>query len=142
MSEYKDPMKKNVVRLNHDQKYKVYMYAIENRCVYQNEVETTFRVAPSHIANELNMLKHIGEVINANHVKEAIEMTISWQKRLNKLPMVPKETLEIEKLKEDNLKTVKQVEELKLLLAQARELNKTEGLASSKLARIKAILAV
>lgn len=133
--------RKNPIRLSNDQKYQIYTYAIENRCVYQNGAETNFRVMPSQIANELNLLGHVGAIINAHHVKEAIEMTISWQKRLDRLPSVPKETAEIEKLKIDHIEILKQVEQYKVLLAQEKSKNVTENIAASKLQRIKAILA-
>lgn len=139
--EYKDPMRKNPTRLNNDQKYTIYTYAMENRCVFQNGEEMTFRVAPSQIAKELNLLRKVGVEINSHHVQEAVSMTISWQKRLMRLPSIPKEEIEHEKLKLDYAAIVKQLEVIKIQLAQEQAKATADGVASLKLSKIKAILA-
>lgn len=110
--------RKSPVRLNDHQKYTIYKYVIENRCVSQNGEDYSFRVERKRVAQEMNLLKILSVPINAHHISDAVEKVINWQKLLDKIPAVPQETVEMEMLKIDNSRKAKEIEELKLKLEQ------------------------
>lgn len=147
--------RKAPVRLTDDEEYNIYKYAVENHCIAQVDDLFNFRVEPSTIAKEINLQfsKIVnGRVINYYHVKSSVEKVISWQKRLNKLPIQPIETAELEQLRIYKTKTMKEVEELKLAIAHknntldqaAKEIErlKKPSDAQQKLERIRAIVSV
>lgn len=139
---------KSPVRLNGDQEYAIYKYVIENHCLYQEGDTTEYRVNTEKIAKEINLLKIISAVINGHHIKVSVEKVIAWQKRLDKLPAVPMETVELDQLKIFKTKATREIEELKLCVEnQRKEIERLTKLSAHnvddlkyKLDRLKAIL--
>ena len=123
--------RKSPVRLEDDEKYAVYKYVIENHCVIQNGETFSFRVQPSQIANEMNILGLI-RIINQHHVKEAVDKVISWQKRLNKIPVVPKETVEVDMLKVENAKKTRELVEAQTALENCKKMLEAQKQRASR----------
>lgn len=110
------PTRKQSIRLIEDEQYAIYKYCIEQRCIHQIEAAIEFRVNATLVANEINQnYPKItnGKVISSYHVKSAIEAVVGWQKRLGKLPVVPLETVELDQLKIEKTKYLKEIEQLK-----------------------------
>lgn len=152
--------RKSPTRLNADEKYAVYKYCVENYALKQVDDMTTFWVEPHKIAKEIN--QHYSKIVSdktitPQHVKDAVEYSVAWQRRLDKLPVQPIETAELEQLRIYKNKTVREVEELKIAIedkdnaihklrnenarltnGSARELEATK----QKLERIRAIVSV
>lgn len=108
--------RKPSVRLVEDEQYAIYKYCIEHRCVHQIEAAIEFRVNATFVANEINQSYSKitnGKVISSYHVKSAVEAVVGWQKRLGKLPVVPLETVELDQLKIEKTKHLKEIEQLK-----------------------------
>jgi hypothetical protein len=132
--------RKAITRLTDDEKYSVYKYVIENRCVIQNGEEFQFRVQMAQIAKEINILKVVRPITHV-HVKNSVDEVIGWQKRLNKIPVVPKETVEMDKLIIHNNRLTRENAELKNELEQLQKAAlKSSSDAEMKLNRIKSIL--
>lgn len=139
---------KSPVRLNGDQEYAIYKYAIENHCLYQEGDITEYRVNLEKIAREINLLKIINATINGHHIKVSIEKVVAWQKRLDKLPAVPMETVELDQLKIFKTKATREIEELKMAIEnQRKEIERLTKLGAHnvddlryKIDRLKAIL--
>lgn len=127
--------RKSPVRLNDEQKYAVYTYAIENGCVYQKGEDITIRVEPSLVAKEINQDKILEVIINGHHVTEALSRVINWQKRLKLLPVMPIETVQMDMLKIEMSKKDKE-------LAALDDLQKRLAKYMDKLSKIQSILAV
>ena len=133
--------RKTTVRLNEDQKYQVYKYAIEHHSVRQTEENFEFRVPAAVIATEINDLMLFEVKINGPHVSDAVTRSISWQKRLDKIPVTPKKTVEMDMLQIENTKLQNEIASLKLKLDQAGAGNAlTVKHLQEKFQRIKAIL--
>lgn len=144
-------VRKQAVKLNDDDKHKLYKYVVEQHCLAQDGELYKFRVKPKDIAEEINKCGLFGgRKISPYHVKDAVEEVIDWQVRLSKLPVQPIETAELEQLKIFKIKAVKEIEDLKLLVsgkeaentglkAAIERLRKTSG-AQVKLDKIKSIL--
>ena len=130
-----------VNRLSDEQRYQVYKYVIENRCVAQNGENYEFRVQNTIIAREINILGFLGVPIQPPTVKDCVEKVIFWQRTLNKLPVVPKETVEMDKLSIRNTQLTRQVEELKLQVSTLQsQLTNRNNNAEDILKRIRAIV--
>jgi len=146
--------RKAPVRLTEEEAYAIYKYCVENHCLKQVEDETTFWVEPVRIAKEINLTPRIvnGKTISSYHIKNSVADVILWQKLLDKLPVQPLETVELEQLRESKLKLVHELENLKISFARAttdltklatenERLKKSSG-AQQKLDRIRAIVSV
>jgi hypothetical protein len=130
-----------ITRLTDDEKYAVYKYVIENRCVIQNGEVLEYRVTQVQISKEINLLKIVRPITHV-HVKNSMEEVVGWQKRLDKIPVVPKETVELDKLHIDKNRLVRECEELKIKIEQLEKAAlKRSSDAETKLNRIKSILA-
>lgn len=126
--------------LSDEEKYEIYKYAIENRCLFQNNENFEYRVSATQIARELCTLGKVTN-ITSHHVQESIKKVINWQKILDKLPAVPQETVELDQLKIKNTRAVREIEELKAKIENLeKNLSKQNNDASEKLKRIKAII--
>lgn len=129
--------RKSPVRLTPNEEYAIYKYAVENHCLAQEGDLFNFRVEPARIAKEVNislnkMLE--GREIRAGHIKTAVASVIGWQARLNKLPVVPIETTELEQLKINKTKMIREIEELKLAVEHK---DKTIAQAAKEIERLK-----
>lgn len=143
-------MKKPSVRLSHEENYIVYTYALENKALYQNGEETTFRVPMDKIAKEINMLGKLPatKVITAHHIKTSVETVLAWEKILNKLPVLPVDIDEIDKINQRYNNKVKEIEELKLMIStQQKEIQRLSKLGAGdteivkmKIERIRSII--
>lgn len=136
--EYKDPMRKSPTKLNGDQEYAIYKYAVESQSLLQNEDSTAFRVKVEQVAKEVNNLKLVGIAVNAHHVRKSVERVVAWQKRLGKLPIVPLETVELEQLKITKTKQIREIEELKTTIENLKTENeRLNKLGAGELAELK-----
>ncbi len=146
--------RKSPTRLSADEKYQVYKFCLENHALKFDEGELTFWAEPHKIAKEINLLKldcMNGKIITSQHVKDSVDYTIGWMTRLDKLPEIPVEIEELNRLKSERIEVIKELENLRLkvdhqnntIRQAANEIEKLKkNGAEQKLARIRAIVSV
>lgn len=96
--------RKNPIRLNNKEKWAIAKFCLENRNILQDPTKANlsyiWRVNAIHTAKEINLNSEriVARTINDHHVRDAVNFYIEICQLTDKMPQIPAETVEMDRL--------------------------------------------